>query len=260
MRRWISALCVVVLFLVLAAASCLPPAPGNYKLVWADEFNGTAVDTTKWNVQNNSTFGSGNHEQECYMAGNTTVSGGSLNLAARAGGAGCSGYTVSSGMVTTRAQQGTQKFAFTHGYAEARIKVGPLGPAAWPAFWLVGGQGAPGWPAYGEIDVVEMYGLQPGIAETAYHNSSGKHGGSATNMGSLSDYHVYAVEWTPTKIVWWFDNKIVSSYNTANSYSHTIILNYAIGGAGPEYYGYNGNPSSSLPSVMSVDYVRIWKL
>lgn len=256
MRR----LWILVGVIALIAATCQPPAPGSYKLKWADEFNGSSVDTTRWNVQDRSTFGSGNDEQECYMAGNTTVADGALQLKAASGGASCSGYTVSSGMVTTRAQQGTEKFAFKYGYAEARIKVAPFGPAGWPAFWLVGAQGTPGWPTYGEVDVVEAYGPRPQYAETAYHDNGGNHANKAVNVGSVAEWHVYAVEWTPSKLTWYYDNKVVSSYDVANSYSHTLILNYAIGGRGPEYYGYNGNPSSSLPSVMSVDYVRIWQL
>jgi beta-glucanase (GH16 family) len=193
------------------------------------------------------------------MADNTTESGGSLNLAALSGGAGCPGYQVSSGMVTQRNQGGPQRFAFTHGYIEARIRVSPFGRAAWPAFWLVGAEGSPSWPAYGEMDIAEMYGPNPTTAEPSYHDTSGAHGNVLADVGPISDWHTYALNWTDSSLTWFYDGNPVSSIAVSNNIAHSIILNYAIGGDGPAYSGYSGSPSSSLPSTMSVDYVRIWQ-
>ena len=227
--------------------------------VFDDEFNNTQVDATQWNVQNNSTFGSGNNELECYMAANTTESGGSLNLAAQSGGAACPGYQVSSGMVTQRNQGGPQRFSFTHGYIEARIKVSPFTPALWPAFWLVGAEGTPSWPAYGEMDVTEMYGPRPDYAEPNYHDQNGAKGNVGVHVGDLASYHTYAMNWTSSQIQWFYDGNLVSSINVANNYPHSAILNLAVGGDGPSYYGNPGDPRSSLPSTMSVDYVRVFQ-
>ncbi len=240
-----------------------PPGAVTNGAIWNrvfdDEFNDPQVDTNEWNVQDGSTFGSSNNELECYMAANTTESGGSLNLAARSGGAACPGYQVSSGMVTQRNQGGPQHFSFTHGYIEARIKVSPFGPAAWPAFWLVGAEGAPSWPAYGEMDIAEMYGANPTIAEPNYHDPSGARGNVLADVGPISGWHTYALNWTDTTLTWFYDGKPVSSIAVANDYAHSVILNYAIGGAGPADAGFSGSPVSSLPSTMSVDYVRIWQ-
>ncbi len=239
-----------------------PPAVtggGLWTRVFDDEFNDTQVDTTQWNVQNNSTFGSGNNELECYMAANTTESGGSLNLVAQSGDTGCPGYRVSSGMVTQRNQGGPQRFSFTHGYIEARIKVSPFTPALWPAFWLVGAEGAPSWPAYGEMDVAEMYGPHPDYAEPNYHDQNGGKGNAEVHVGDLASYHTYAMNWTANQIQWFYDGNLVSSISVANNYPHSVILNLAVGGDGPSYYGSLGDPSSSLPSTMSVDYLRVFQ-
>lgn len=240
-----------------------PPAEvtngATWKRVFADEFNDTQVDTNEWNVQNNSTFGSGNNELECYMAANTTESGGSLNLTAQAGGAGCPGYGVSSGMVTQRGQGGPQQFSFTHGYIEARIKVAPFGQAAWPAFWLVGADGTPSWPGYGEMDIVEMYGPHPNSAEPNYHDRSGAEGNVLVDVGPVSQWHTYALDWTGDTLTWFYDGRAVSRINVNNDMPHSVILNYAIGGDGVADAGFSGSPFSSLPSTMSVDYVRIWQ-
>lgn len=240
-----------------------PPAAATGGAIWNrafdDEFNDTSIDTSEWNVQDNSTFGSSNNEQECYMASNANEGGGSLNLVASAGGASCPGYSVSSGMVTQRGQGGPQQFSFTHGYIEARIKVGPFGPAAWPAFWLVGADGSPSWPGYGEMDIAEMYGPHPTVAEPNYHDNSGARGNVLANVGPVSGWHTYALNWTDSTLTWFYDGVAVSTINVSNDIPHSVILNYAIGGDGPAYDGFSGNASSSLPSTMSVDYVRIWQ-
>jgi beta-glucanase (GH16 family) len=240
-----------------------PPAAATGGAIWNrvfdDEFNDTSIDASQWNVQDNSTFGSSNHEQECYMASNANEGGGSLNLVAAAGGAGCPGYSVSSGMVTQRDQGGPQHFSFTHGYIEARIKVAPFGPAAWPAFWLVGAQGSPSWPDYGEMDVAEMYGPNPTTAEPNYHDSSGAQGNVLADVGPIAGWHTYAMNWTESGLTWFYDGRPVSHINVTNDIAHSVILNYAIGGDGPSSYGFSGSASSSLPSTMSVDYVRVWQ-
>lgn len=152
--------------------AALPPTPSGkeWKQIWSDEFNG-GLDTSKWNVQNNSNFGAANHEDQCYRAANVSVSGGALQLTGKRETVSCgatnpntgnSTYYFTSGMVTTRAQGGPMKFKFRQGYIEARIKA-PKGNLYWPAFWLVGpGDGStPGWPDYGEFDITEMYGTRP---------------------------------------------------------------------------------------------------
>ena len=101
-----------------------PPAAATGGAIWNrvfdDEFNDTSIDTSQWNVQDNSTFGSSNNELECYMASNANEGGGSLDLVAAAGGAGCPGYWVSSGMVT-QARPGRSAALLLH----ARLHRGP---------------------------------------------------------------------------------------------------------------------------------------
>ncbi len=294
-----------------------PPATGQppasvtggatWKAIWADDFSGSAVDTTKWNVANKSNYGSGNSEDECYMAANTTVSGGVLRMVGKrqtvtncgTNPDGSGAYYFTSGMVTTRAQGGSMKMKFRQGYAEVRMRV-PRGNLYWPAFWLVGaGDGtSPGWPAYGEIDVTEIYGSRPDISETNFHRTGGNIGSKNHNVTNLSStstgvnvnapnplvaggtnsWHTYGVNWTSTRIDWIIDGVKVRTYKassnadlTALAYEHSIILNLAMGGSGPRYadHGYtgketasgysNGNLNADLPGTMEVDYVRVWQ-
>ena len=158
-----------------------PSAPANkvWNQIWNDEFNGSSIDSSKWNVENNSNYGASNKEDECYRTDNVSVGGGSLKLTAKRETVTCGGtnpdtgngtYYFTSGLVTTRAQGGSMKFKFRQGYAEARVKA-PKGNPYWPAFWLVSPNdgSTPGWPDYGEFDIFELYGARPDVTNGALH-------------------------------------------------------------------------------------------
>jgi beta-glucanase (GH16 family) len=275
--------------------------------VWADDFDGSAVSSARWNVMNNSNFGSGNHEDQCYRAANVSVAGGTLRLVGQrqsvtncgANPDGGSTYFFTSGMVTTRAQGGPLKMKYRHGYTEVRMRV-PRGNIYWPAFWLVGaGDGSsPGWPAYGEVDVTEIYGSKPDISESNFHRTGGNIGARNHNVnsppsstagrnvnppnpfvaGGVNAWHRYGLSWSANRLDWYVDGVLVRSYAAATvadrsalGYEHSLILNLAMGGNGPRYpdHGYtgqesgggynNGNLVADLPGVMEVDYVRVWQ-
>jgi beta-glucanase (GH16 family) len=262
-----------------------PPAAvtggAAWNTVFADDFNGNAVDPSRWNVQDNSNYGSGNNEDECYKAANTTVANGMLSLTGkRETVTGCgsnpdggNAYYFTSGMVTTRQQGGAMKFKFRQGYAEVRMRM-PRGNLYWPAFWLVGaGDGSsPGWPDYGEMDVTEIYGSKPDISESNFHRAGGNIGARNHNVnnptssssslnvnapnplvaGGTNGWHTYGINWTGTRLDWYIDGILVRTYDAASSadtsalsYEHSIILNLAMGGDGPRSsdHGYTGGES-----------------
>lgn len=237
----------------------------QWAYIFNEDFDGTAVNTTRWNVQNNSTFGDSNNEEQTYMAANVTVSNGTVKLFGNT-------QTLDSGMITTRQQGGPLKFKYRHGYAEVRMRA-PGGAPYWPAFWLVGASdgSSPGWPAYGEFDVSEIYGPRPASSESNFHygtsSSPQRIGARAHNVGSTLDWHTYGFNWTASKIEWFIDGVLVRSHTASGSsqidalgYEHGIILNLAIGGNGPEYYGYQNGTSENYPSGnLEIDYVKVWQ-
>jgi beta-glucanase (GH16 family) len=187
---------ILVLFAVIGvnswrnqhAAAGPPAAPSGkiWQLKWGDDFSNSSIDTSKWNVQNNSGYGGGNREDQCYNAANVSTTGGVLKLTAQRQTVTCgatnpdtgnSTYYFTSGMVTTRAQGGSMKYKFKQGYIEARIKA-PKGNPYWPAFWLVSPNdgSTPGWPDYGEFDITEMYGARPDVTNGSMHYSCTKSG------------------------------------------------------------------------------------
>lgn len=152
-------------------------APNGYALKWSDEFNGSAIDNTKWNVPTTN-FGTGNLEDQCYLPANATVSNGNAELTARrvnptkacgTNPEGNGNYHFTSAMLSTRSEGGSPlKYEFKQGYVEANIKM-PAGNPFWLGFWLVGGSGAPGWPEYGEMDITELVSMRPDITNGTYH-------------------------------------------------------------------------------------------
>lgn len=230
---------IVIVFVSRAADS--PYVPSGYVLKWSDEFDGTSVDTTKWNIGNNSTYGDGNNEIQCYLSGNVKQTGGNLVLTGTklASPISCAGVSkeYSSGRVATdtRAGGSKQTFAFTQGYIEARAKA-PQGNIFWPAFWLQGAQGAPGWPAYGEFDISELYPAcenmttgtlhydsdgnptngsaghiqtSPDVYNVANYTANNK-GGCTAGLGAINnDFHIYALEWTTNRLTWLIDGRVM---------------------------------------------------
>jgi beta-glucanase (GH16 family) len=237
-----------------AADSTNADIPG-YQLVWSDEFNGNIVDTTSWNFEINGD-GGGNHEQEYYQAANATVSNGNLVITGRKEDVGSNHYT-SSRMTT----QG--KHEFTYGRIEARLKM-PVAQGFWPAFWMLGSNiNTVGWPAGGEIDIMEHINTDSLIYGTPHWDNNGHVQKGDTIASTPSDYHVYAIEWDATSIRWYLDNTKYHELNIANNVNSTnefhqpffILLNFALGGDWPG----QTIDDNKLPANMYVDYVRVYK-
>jgi beta-glucanase (GH16 family) len=256
--------CLAVL---MCAAGALAQT-ADWKMVWNDEFDGSKLDPTKW-VYVTGANGFGNQELEYYTdrPQNLHLEGGMLVIQAtqetyRGPDGGSRGFT--SARIQTKG-----KFAQAYGRFEARIKI-PHGQGLWPAFWMMG-DGAAGWPANGEIDIMENIGREPSTVHGTIHGPgySGVHGiGGPFSLPAgqrfCDDFHVYAVEWEPEAIRWYVDgaqyHSVMPSSLPAGAkwvYNHPfyLLLNLAVGGVWP------GNPdaTSEFPQTMQVDYVRVYR-
>lgn len=228
----------------------------NWQLVWNDEFNGTIGPDWTFETGNGS-GGWGNNELEYYQRANASVQNGALVITARREDVG--------GFRYTSARMKTQDLAsFRYGRIEARMKL-PAFKGAWPAFWMLGANlPQVGWPASGEIDVMEHVNDENRVYGTIHwsdaNNTYAQYGGNlATTVG---DWHVYAVEWDANAIRWYVDGTKYHEANIQNSVNGTdefhrpffLLLNFAIGGNWP---GFEVD-ESKLPATMSVDYVRVY--
>ena len=245
----------------ITGASCgSTPPPTGWTLAWADEFNGTALDTSKWNIEVNGN-GGGNNELQYYTARqeNVRVAGGELVIEARREA--WLGKQYTSGRITTQ-----NKASWQYGRMEARMKI-PTGKGTWPAFWMLGNSiSTVGWPASGEIDIMEHVNSEPFTHGTIHwsnqNNAYANYGGPSGSL-DFAQYHVYAVEWDASAIRWYVDGNKFHEVNIANGINGTsefhapyfLLFNLAVGGNWP------GSPDAStvFPNRMQVDYVRVYR-
>jgi beta-glucanase (GH16 family) len=241
-----------------------PPVPEvKYELEWADEFDGTTLNVANWTPEIGYRIG-GNEEQENYQAANVTVANGHLQITAKKEQIGVSGYT--SGRINS-----LNKRDFTYGKIEARMKL-PRGQGLWPAFWLLGSNmrangNTPGvgWPACGEIDIMEAINSEIWTSGAAHWaKPDGMHISSGNKINTTpGEYHVYSVIWTKETIKWYIDDKFYNGLWIKDGKGSTsefhlpfnIIFNMAVGGTWPGQV----IDDTKLPAVMLVDYVRLYK-
>jgi beta-glucanase (GH16 family) len=237
----------------------------EYELVWADEFNAAQLDTDAWTHDiGTGDWGWGNGEWQYYTARpeNIRLQDGRLIIEARKENYGGCSYT--SARIKTQGKK-----SFQYGRIEALIKMPTGGNGIWPAFWMLGNNiTSVGWPACGEIDIVEMM-EDPYTASGALHyGSSDQHryqSGYDTTAGNLSsDYHVFAIEWEPTEIRWYRDD--VNYFTATQWWSSTgeypapfnqqfyVLLNFAVGA-----HWAVEDPDVTFPQQLMVDYVRVYR-
>ncbi|HXC98257.1 MAG TPA: glycoside hydrolase family 16 protein [Verrucomicrobiae bacterium] len=243
-------------------------SPVGWRLVWSDEFDqpdGSAPDPAKWGYDTGGN-GWGNKELEYYTArtNNARIEDGKLVIEALQEN--FQGKKFTSARLLTK-----DKWSWTYGRFEARIKI-PRGQGVWPAFWLLSTNiGSVGWPACGEIDIMENIGREPGMAHGTVHGPgySGDKGigGPVSLPGGAvvaDDFHVFAVECEPESVAWFMDGQKYFSITPASLPKNTrwvfdqpkfMLLNFAVGGGWPGY----PDATSTFPQRMIVDYVRVYE-
>ena len=243
-------------------------------LVWEDNFNGNALDSSRWVYDlGTGANGWGNAELQTYTTASATVSGGTLKITTTKT---ASGYE--SARVLTRG-----KGDWMYGRIEVRAKL-PRGRGTWPAIWMLPTDWKFGtWPASGEIDNLEHVGYAQGVVHGTVHTAagSGSNGASgcvntdtandakcATELPSVrisSGFHVYTIVWSETEIEWYLDDTRYAVYRKAANADYTtwpfdedfhLILNTAVGG---NWGGVKGVDDSIFPQVFEVDYVRVYQ-
>ncbi|MFK8161467.1 MAG: family 16 glycosylhydrolase [Lewinella sp.] len=235
-------------------------------LIWADEFDGTSLNTDDWNFQigdgcDINLCGWGNNEQQWYQSDNVSVADGELSIVLRNETVGGRSYT--SGRINTK-----NKVDLKYGYFETRMKV-PPGRGLWPAFWMLSTDEVyGGWPQSGEIDIMEWVGREPDNLFGTLHYGQPFPNNSMTgseielrNEAWSDEYHTYAVHWEENKISWYVDGYLFGTKQPGNlggerwpfDQEFHFLLNMAIGGT---FGGTIG--TGFFPAEMKVDYVRAY--
>ncbi|MBK8230820.1 MAG: glycoside hydrolase family 16 protein [Candidatus Eisenbacteria bacterium] len=248
--------------------SCGDDADAEWKLVWEESFDGPAgqlPDAARWRFDVGGDWGNAQLEYDTERAENVSLDG-TGNLAIVARRETLQGRAYTSGRINTR-----DHFEQARGRFEARIKL-PIGRGIWPAFWLLGENFAEvGWPACGEIDIMEYRGQEPGVVLGSLHGPGYSGGGSITGRYALpagtfnDDFHIFAVEWDESSIIWMVDGvayhvvtprDLPASGRWVFDHPFFIILNLAVGG------NFVGPPDANtvFPQTMLVDWVRVYRV
>jgi len=228
-------------------------------LIWSEEFSTAgAPDPAKWGYDiGTGSNGWGNNEAQYYTnrAENVTVSNGTLKITARKETFSGSNYT--SARILTK-----DKFSFKYGKIEARAKL-PQGIGTWAAIWMLGNNiSTVGWPACGEIDIMEHIGAQQNkiYGTVHYPGFSGGNavGGTVNSTNVANEFRRYGVEWTASTIKFSVDDVVFFTFNNNATipFNHNffVILNVAMGGN----FGGTIDPAFTS-SAMEVDYVRVYQ-
>ncbi|WP_083229965.1 glycoside hydrolase family 16 protein [Curtobacterium sp. UCD-KPL2560] len=247
--------------------STTPTAGTTTALLAADEFNGpagTAPNPGIWRFDTGA-GGWGNAELETYTDSRRNAAlDGNGNLVITA-------IREADGSYTSARLKTESTFTAQYGRVEARIRI-PRGQGIWPAFWMLGADiGQVGWPACGEIDVMENVGYEPTVVHATVHGPgySGASGLSAaytnpTGTAFADDFHVFGVDWRPGSITWLVDGVAQRTVTRADVGANPwvfdkpffVLLNVAVGGTWP------GSPDATtrFPQQMLVDWVRVSQL
>jgi beta-glucanase (GH16 family) len=235
------------------------------KLVWSDEFNGKTLDDGTWTHETGGS-GWGNNELEYYTnsLNNSFLTGGYLVIEARKETMGSNNYT--SARIISK-----DKKTFTYGRIDFRARL-PKGQGLWPALWMLGNnisQQGFGWPACGEIDIMELLGQDPqkvyGTVHWGIEGQGSTHIGgnySITTGDFSTSFHLFSLQWDTNKMTFLVDNVAyftASKTDVGTNYPFDkpffFIMNVAVGGNWPG----NPIPSTTFPQRMIVDYVRVFQ-
>jgi len=240
-----------------------PSSYPGYTLKWNDEFNGSSIDQNNWNYDLGAS-GWGNNELQNYtsLSANSYIANGSLVIEAIKGP---NGNYTSARMITKG------KRTFQYGRIDIRAKL-PRGQGIWPALWMLGSNiDNVGWPACGEIDIMEYLGHQTSTVHGTAHWGAQ---GSTSSQSSSSRYdltsghfyekfHVFSIIWEPNKIRWYMDDQLFHTVTTSTTGAAAwrfnqeffFIFNIAVGGNWPGY----PDATTQFPQKMFVDYVRVFQ-
>ncbi|GEM_PF-6107491 len=243
-------------------------------ITFFDDFNGDTLDESVWEhmLGTGAAYGLGywgNGEAQYYKAENTTIVDGELHITAKLEDTVAENGTTIMHYTSSRIRT-KGSFAQAYGRFEIRARLDTAAQGLWPAFWLLSEDNVyGGWPYSGEIDIMEIRGRLPFVTTSALHFYQNRHkyySGEVNypNGSSATDFHVYAVEWTPERMTWYVDDVVildltewesnVGEFPAPFDQEFHMLINFAVGG------GFDGGrlpPDEALPATLIVDYVRV---
>ena len=243
-----------------------PNSYQGWKLVWKDEFDGKDINNENWTHEiGNGDNGWGNSELEYYTDDLKNSRLKNKNLVIEARDDSWNGHKYTSARMVSK-----EKNSFGYGRVDIRAKL-PYGKGIWPALWMLGDNiDEVGWPACGEIDIMELIGDHPSKSHATVH--FGKNFANYKYVGddySLSNeifndrFHVFSVVREENQMWFYIDDIMFFEFSSNDTQGMPypfnqkffFILNVAVGGNWP------GNPDATtqFPQQMLVDYIRVFE-
>lgn len=279
---------------LVLAASVGAGAQGGWTLVWSDEFDGargSAPDARRWGFDSGlppdkaESYNCGWREagHGCDPEQPTVMLDGAGHLVLEARRAAGAPHGMVSGRIRTTVgpESGRVLFATQYGRVEARMFL-PEGDGlqgVWPAFWLLGSDvGTVGWPASGEIDVMEFIGSRNRTQIYGTLHGPGYAGAGvgvrATRPGGWGGWHTYGVIWGPEEVRFYVDDpaavygvvrkrEVLAGKPQEGSgrpgwpFDHPFFLILDLNMGGPFPGDVDG--STTLPQRVLVDWVRVYR-
>jgi len=241
-------------------------------LTWSDEFtqaDGTPPNPANWTYQIGG-GGWGQNQLQYYTnrLKNAYIQNGNLVIEAYK-----ETYTGPDGITrnyTSARLMTLYKFSQMYGRFEARIKI-PYGQGLWPTFWMLGDNiDKVGWPACGEIDIMENIGKEPFTVHGTIHGPGYQRAGIGAaftlpnNQHFSANYHIFAIDWRTNIVNFYVDGQLYETRTPSDlpsggtwvfDHPFYIVLNVAVGGNWPG----NADSTTVWPQKMLVDYVRVYQ-
>ena len=247
----------LILCLVMVSTAC-----AQDKIIFEEDFNSDTLNMEIWNYEEGdgcpNLCGWGNNEKQIYNRDYVALEDGKLVITAEK-----KDDTYYSGKINSK-----DNVEFTYGVIEVKAKLA-TGKGLWPAIWMLGADiSEVGWPASGEIDILEYIGKEPGIVFTSLHTPA-SHGNTIntkkTKVANIEEgYHTYKAVWTPDYIEFFVDGDQLYRFTPENYNEEEypfkkdfyFLINMAVGGnlGGAEI------DESALPDKFYVDHIKVTEL
>ncbi|MGN0852367.1 MAG: family 43 glycosylhydrolase [Kiritimatiellia bacterium] len=244
--------------------TCTVERPAGYRLLWSDEFDGTALDATRWNRCEQG--GSDWNRHMSARSDLVEVKDGALVL----WGVANTDTNADPRPFVTGGVQSNGKGTVGLGKVEIRAKFEDQ-RGAWPALWMLPDQKdrlGRGWPWGGEIDIVERLNGDDFIYQTAHSGwTVAKKRGTMPPQGGKGkirqgEWNTYAVEITPSFLIWSVNGVETFRYPRIDcgdgdqwpfGTPFYVLMDMQLGG---KWVG--AVDLSTLPVRMYVDWIRVY--
>lgn len=238
------------------------PAKGKWTLVWDDDFNGPALDQTKWTTGEGSDYSTYRRAVQTISRENITIQDGCLTLV--------NNYkswrdnrmndtvNLTSGQIAT-----ADRYAWTYGRFEIRAKLPP-------------GEGIISYASLRPVDGTLSREILLMMMSGANWNTIFAHNNWGTKMirhyieedqsvegytNYLDGFHTFALEWEPGVIRWYVDN--INIYQTNRNVPETpfsLTVGTTAGNLSLYYHIPTSNRiTADFPQYFTVDWVRIYQ-